>query len=375
MSSFDSGLCLQLGLPHQIEHDCALTLKDLIGVEAVRFFLTGAQATQAAISIGLNYSRRFLVAKAQGGWHGANPWSLQGVKYPHGIHYAGTDFGGAPSGIEASTILYEFNNCDNLEVLFHTHGNNLGVLIVEPVLGNCGMIPATREFLNCCRDLASEYGVILIFDEIVTGFRVAPTTMGRHIYKIEPDIVVVGKIIGGGMPLSAIGGRSELFNEGIWKRMLSPMSDGGTFSGHPLTLQVANRFLTFLRDNAVDIYPEITRRARRLQRETYEIYSSCGIEVDIPLLRNLDGIDFPIASLRLISDLSRYVPSNPISHWDKESVLHNFRDSTLRMCFILNGILPWQGIGCVVATHSDEDIDNHLIATRAVVNQLDGVLD
>ena len=363
------GLALQVGLPNVLEYELAELICRMLNYDWVRFTTSGTLATQAAIALGLSFTGRPLVVKAAGGWHGGNGWSLKGVRYPFGIGHEAIEADALPLSINEQVLTLPFNDSDTLEECFRRHGDRIGVLILEPVLGNSGMVPATLEFLRNARGLTEAYGSVFILDEVVTAFRVAPTTMS-NLYGVKPDLVTLGKVMSGGMPLSALCGSREILTAANPATGLRPFIEGGTYSAHPLALKLAARMIMHLSEDADSIYPPMLERAGLLQRAVKAAYDRCGIQTHIPALENPDGITFPIAAVRFVTDMNRYDGKNPVSHWDRATTNFMLRDETSRLALMLRGVFPWQGVGCVVAAHSNEDIGRHIMATEEFAYEL-----
>ena len=152
--------------------------------------------------------------KMGGGWHGGHPWGLVGVSYQSKAADGpwSVEGQGLPKAATDEVLITSFNDLDMLEKQFREHGNSLACLITEPIIGSGGFVPARREFLRAARELTEKYGVMLIFDEVITGFRFRAGNAGQ-LYGVQPDLTTYGKVIGGGMPVAAVAGRADLMDQ------------------------------------------------------------------------------------------------------------------------------------------------------------------
>ncbi|MHB1347291.1 MAG: glutamate-1-semialdehyde 2,1-aminomutase [Candidatus Humimicrobiaceae bacterium] len=245
-------------------------------VEMLRMVSSGTEAAMSAIRLARGYTGRDKILKFEGCYHGHADGLL--VRAGSGALTTGIpDSAGVPSDYAKNTIIANYNNCEGLEVVFKKFGKELAAVIVEPVAGNMGLVLPDKKFLNLLRNLTFKYGVLLIFDEVITGFRLKYGGAQAY-YGIDADITVLGKIIGGGMPLGAYGaGRKIMKNVSP----LGPVYQAGTLSGNPVAMAAGIATLKLLRDNQ-SIYEEIANKAQVLK----EAYIAAGQKYGISLKVN-----------------------------------------------------------------------------------------
>ena len=223
---------LSFGVPTKIELEFAETIKKYFpSMQMIRLVSSGTEATMTAIRLARGYTNKDLIIKFTGCYHGHSDSLL--VKAGSGALTLGTPSSpGIPAELTNKTIVLEFNDVDQLDKAFKLYANKIACVIVEPIAGNMNFIPASNIFLNKLRELTKKNKSVLIFDEVMTGFRVA-LGGAQSLFKVKPDITTLGKVIGGGLPIGAIGGKREIMKK------LSPTGDvyqAGTLSGNPLSV-------------------------------------------------------------------------------------------------------------------------------------------
>ena len=237
-----AALGLSFGAPTQIEVEMAERITNLIpSMEQVRMVSSGTEATMSAIRLARGYTKRQKILKFEGCYHGHVDSLL--VKAGSGaLTFGVPTSNGVPEAFADLTATLPYNDIDALKEFFQTHGDALACVIVEPVVGNMNLIPPADGFLETLRSLCTEYGSVLIFDEVMTGFRVHPGgAQGR--FDIQPDMTCLGKVIGGGMPVGAFGGRKNIMAQ------LAPLGgvyQAGTLSGNPLAMAVGLKTLELI---------------------------------------------------------------------------------------------------------------------------------
>lgn len=218
---------LSFGAPTEREVDIADLLCELVpSLDMVRLVSSGTEATMSAIRLARGFTGRDILVKFEGCYHGHSDGLL--VKAGSGLlTFGNPSSGGVPAGTAATTMVLAYNDPQGLAEAFKTHGDKIAAVIVEPVVGNMNLIAPTPEFLKAMRDLTAQYGAVLIFDEVMTGFRVGPKS-AQGLFGITPDLSTFGKVVGGGMPLGAFGGRREIMEK---IAPLGPVYQAGTLSG------------------------------------------------------------------------------------------------------------------------------------------------
>ncbi len=221
---------LSFGAPTEKEVEIADLLCDLVpSLDMVRLVSSGTEATMSAIRLARGYTGRDILVKFEGCYHGHADSLL--VKAGSGLlTFGNPSSGGVPAGTAETTMVLTYNDPQGLAEAFKTHGDKIAAVIVEPVVGNMNLIAPTAEFLNAMRDLTAQYGAVLIFDEVMTGFRVGLKS-AQGLFGITPDLSTFGKVVGGGMPMGAFGGKREIMEK---IAPLGPVYQAGTLSGNPI---------------------------------------------------------------------------------------------------------------------------------------------
>ena len=255
------------GAPTEGEVELAETLAAALpSLEMVRLVSSGTEATMSALRVARACTGRWKVIKFAGGYHGHADAFL--VQAGSGALTGGVPSSpGVPPGVAADTLVCRYNDLESVEAALHANAGLVGAIFVEPVAGNMGLIPPVPGFLQGLRRLAAAHGALLVFDEVVTGFRVAYGG-AQGLYGVLPDLTCLGKIIGGGLPVGAYGGRAELMRH---VAPAGPVYQAGTLSGNPLA--VAAGLATLERLRAPGTYEQLARlgeQAARLLRQTAE---------------------------------------------------------------------------------------------------------
>ena len=239
-AELDKGL--GFGAPTEIETSLAKKICQLMpSIELVRMVSSGTEATMSAIRLARGYTKRDKIVKFEGCYHGHSDSLL--VKAGSGALTLGVPTSpGVPSDLAKHTLVLEYNNLDSVKALFSKMGEEVGCIIVEPVAGNMNCILPKEGFLQGLRKLCDVYGSVLIFDEVMTGFRVALGGAQAY-YQVKPDLTTLGKVIGGGLPVAAFGGQREIMNQ---IAPLGPIYQAGTLSGNPLSMASGLAMLSIL---------------------------------------------------------------------------------------------------------------------------------
>ena len=294
---------LTFGAPTEKELILAQLVHEMMPVmEVMRLVNSGTEAVMSAIRVARGYTGRDLIVKFEGCYHGHSDGML--VKAGSGaITTAVPDSGGVPEGYARNTLVAVYNDPSSVEELFKLHGERIAAVIVEPVAANMGVVPPAPGFLQLLRELTSRHGSLLIFDEVITGFRLAPGGACEY-FGIEPDLVTLGKIVGGGMPLGAYGGRREVM------KSVSPdgtVYQAGTLAGNPVATAAGIAMLRLLQSRK-SLYESLQRRGMKLA-EAFR--SSFGDRVTVNQIGSLLSVFFtsdPVTDYRsaLKSDLKAF---------------------------------------------------------------------
>lgn len=252
------------GAPTEKEVVLAQMICDAVpSVEMVRMVSSGTEAVMSAVRLARGFTGRDKILKFEGCYHGHSDGLL--VKAGSGALTTGVpDSAGVPVDYTRNTLTAPYNHCEELEKVFKAFGNELAAVIIEPVAGNMGVVLPNMEFLKRLRELTLQYGAVLIFDEVITGFRVAYNG-AQGLFGIAPDLSVFGKIIGGGMPVGAYGGRKDIM------AMISPSGlvyQAGTLSGNPVAMAAGIKTLQLLK-RTPSIYTELQEKAEKIEKAFY----------------------------------------------------------------------------------------------------------
>lgn len=254
-------------------------------MEMLRFVNSGTEAAMSALRLARAFTKRDKIIKFAGGYHGHADGLLS--KGGSGLATFGIpESPGVPQSYTQHTLVVPYNNLKAVEQLFQRYPEEIAAVIVEPVAGNMGVVPPQPEFLPGLRKITSEFGALLSFDEVITGFRL---TYGgaQTLYQITPDLTCLGKIIGGGLPVGAYGGRRE-----IMKMMapVGPVYQAGTLSGNPLAMTAGIETLKILRQSGV--YDQLEAKTSKLAKEIVKAAAEAGVNVHIPRVASLLTVFF-----------------------------------------------------------------------------------
>lgn len=261
------------GAPTEGETELAkLVCQAVPSVEMIRMVNSGTEATMSALRLARAFTGRDMIVKFIGNYHGHSDSLL--VKAGSGALTHGVpDSPGVPTDIVKNTISAGFNDIQGIKEIFERYGDKIAGVIIEPVAGNMGVVPATQEFIDFLRNITTQYGTLLIFDEVMTGFRVA-FECAQSLYNVKPDITCFGKIIGGGLPVGAYGGRKDIMSK---VSPAGPVYQAGTLSGNPLAVAAGLTTLRILK-NTSSIYEELEKKSKILEEGFKENAKKLGVE-------------------------------------------------------------------------------------------------
>ena len=231
---------------------CKLVIERVPSIEKVRMVSSGTEATLAALRLARGYTGRNKIIKFEGCYHGHSDSLL--IKAGSGVATLGLpDSPGVPEGTAKNTITVPYNDLEAIKIAFENYGDDIAGIIVEPVAGNMGVVPPKDGFLQGLREITNDYGALLIFDEVMTGFRVG-YNCAQGYFGVTPDLTCLGKVIGGGLPVGAFGGRKEIMDK------VAPVGNiyqAGTLSGNPLAMTSGYETLSQLTPESYEYFQEL----------------------------------------------------------------------------------------------------------------------
>jgi glutamate-1-semialdehyde 2,1-aminomutase len=277
---------LSFGAPSEAEVEMAeLLCERLPGMEMVRLVSSGTEATMSAIRLARGYTGRDAIVKFEGCYHGHADSLL--VKAGSGaLTFGNPSSGGVPADFARHTLVLDYNDSQQVEDLFKARGDEIAAVIVEPVAGNMNLIMPRPDFLPTLRRLCSQYGAALIFDEVMTGFRVGPGG-AQGLFDIQPDLTTLGKVIGGGMPVGAFGGRREIMEQ---IAPLGPVYQAGTLSGSPVAVAAGLASLRLV--GVPRFYEHLETRTRQLVEGLVAAAVEAGVVFSAQSVGGMFGLYF-----------------------------------------------------------------------------------
>jgi len=340
------------GAPTEQESILAELIVDAVpSIEKVRMVNSGTEATMSAIRVARGFTGRNTIIKFAGCYHGHVDSLL--VQAGSGALTLGTPSSpGVPDGATRDTHLLEYNDVEGLNNAFEKHGKEIAAVILEPVVGNMGVVVPSTEFLTALRSLCTENGSVLIFDEVMTGFRVAFGGAQSH-FGVTPDMTTLGKIVGGGLPVGAYGGKSEIMD---CVSPVGPVYQAGTLSGNPLA--TASGIATLSTLKAENPYPQLEAMTEKLTTGLSKIATEHSI---------------PHSVARVGSMFTLFFNTDPVTNFAVSSKNDTDRFSTYFHGMLDRGVyLPCSQFEAnfVSAAHTDDDIAATLEAAEEVLGQI-----
>ena len=340
------------GAPTVLENHMAKEVIERVpSVEMVRMVNSGTEATMSAIRLARGYTGRDIILKFEGNYHGHGDSLL--IKAGSGVATLGLpDSPGVPETIAKNTLTVPYNDLDSLRAAFEQYGDSIAGVIAEPVSGNMGVVPPVEGFLQGLREITEEYGSLLIFDEVMTGFRVGYHSAQGY-FDVTPDLTTLGKVIGGGLPVGAYGGKREIMEN------IAPAGEiyqAGTLSGNPLAMTAGYETLSAL---SKETYEEINKKIDQL----VEGYRQAAKEFDIPLCINRAGSMFGVFFTN--EDIINFETAQS-SNLDYFAQYYRF--------MMEEGIFlpPSQFEGLFLSTaHTDQDIEKTIQAVRTAFSKIE----
>lgn len=344
------------GAPHKLELELAKKIVETVpSIDMIRFVNSGTEAVMSTIRLARGFTGKDLIVMFEGCYHGHSDSVLASTKHKHSS--------GIPDGSSQNTITCPFNDLEALDRCLANHKGKVAGVIIEPVAGSMGVVAPQPGYLQGLRELCTKYGVVLIFDEVLTGFRIAYGG-AQLLYDVEPDLTCYGKALGGGMPIGAYGGKREIM------RKLMPIGDvyqAGTFSGNPVTMAGAIAILDQLSDpKAYDILEE---RSKQMFDGVAQSISNINKQ------RSAAGINSPIPlQLARVGSMFAFLFSpHPVTNFEESKAIDAETFAKFFHDILANGImLPPTAVdaACLSVVHSHEDIQRTVAVCEQALAKL-----
>lgn len=339
------------GAPTVAENELAeLIIEAVPSVEMVRLVNSGTEATMSAIRLARGYTGRDLIVKFSGNYHG-HVDSLLVAAGSAAATLAVPNSPGVTAGTSKDTLILEYNDTQGLAAAFKEHAGKIAAVILEPVCGNMGCVTPTDEFLTALRGLTQNDGALLVFDEVMCGFRVA-FGGAQSLFGVTPDLTTMGKIVGGGLPLGAFGGKREIMEHVL---PAGKVFQAGTLSGNPIATAAGIAMLTALRDTPP--YEGLEQISRRLEAGLAEAASTAGVEHTIN---------------RVGSMMTLFFHPGPVTAWKSAAECDTELFSKYFWGLIERGVyMPCSQFEAlfVSSAHTEQDIDDTIAAAKEVFAQ------
>jgi glutamate-1-semialdehyde 2,1-aminomutase len=368
--ALNDGFGLQTGFTDRLQAETAEILCRQTGAERVRFTTSGTLATMYAIMLSRAFTGRDLVMKVGGGWHGAQPWALKGIGFEAmgGLGFQKVESEGVPLSVTDKVIVSTFNDPDVLRDHFRQYGDRLACFIVEPFIGVGGFKAASREYIQTAWELAQQYGFLLIFDEVIAGFRFRAGNFGA-LYGIQPDLATFGKIMGGGMPVAAVAGRAEVMGLAGRASGNRVRFSGGTYSAHPASLLAAKTLMTYLVTHEAEIYPRLAQLGEETRQRMTEAFVQEGI---LARCTGYGNEILPGSSMFMIHfPYHEDAPLNRPEDWFDPTVCDvTLTHKVLDLALLLEDIFMLHSHGAVSWAHTEADIDLLAEACQRVARRI-----
>ena len=317
------------------------------GIEKIRFCVSGTEATMYASRLARAFTKRKLIAKAQMGWHGANDT----LYYDVGGIFDGEGPPGLPNTKEAGILTFEINNEHTFDMI-NKNSDDLAAIILEPVLGGGGGFPVEKEFLKRLREETERHEIFLIFDEVITGYRFTDALFQNEL-NVIPDLTTMGKIIGGGLPIGAVGGRKDIIERSSPEVENQVLIGGGTFSGYPLSMVAGLKTLEILNDSQQQ-YQRINQEGNKLLNNLNQLFG----DEKLPIIAKGHK------SIIMLHALSKWI-ENPsikeiIKFKDKK------REALLQLSLFNRNVSGLHGLGSISMAHAHD----HIVKIQEVVEEI-----
>ncbi len=346
------------GIVFEQHIEWAELIRELIpSAEMVRFCCSGTEATMYAVRLARAFTGRKTILKLAGGWHGANPDLSVGIKSP----FEREESLGLVPELQKYTKVIFFNDISKSREIIDQNRDDLAAVLLEPLPGEGGFVPGTTEYLKMLRRETERLGSLLIFDEVISGFRVSLGGAQERL-GILPDVTTLGKITGGGFPVGALAGNREILEKSSpemkgqkWEKILI---GGGTFSAHPFTAAAGLAMLRYLKEHAQEVYPLLDEKGRKARAGVQQALRKAGVDAVTTGIGSLFQTHFPLRQ-EVVLDSPQSI--------HRETDLQK-RELEFRIRMLTNGVHVMHGGGGISIAHSEEDIDK-IIQTAETVGR------
>jgi glutamate-1-semialdehyde 2,1-aminomutase len=368
-SEIDEDRGLITGFPTRQQAELAELIRSRVEADRIRFTTSGALATMNAILLARAATGRRVVIKIAGGWHGGHPLAMKGIHtYDDGLRVV--ESAGLPACADTDVVVTRFNDIEDLERVFNEYGSEAACFITEPMVGAGGLIFADPTYLRRARELTREHGALLIFDEVITGFRLHAGPL-QALYRITPDLTVFGKAIGGGMPVAAVAGTEEVMSlaaPGV-EHGRAVKFDGGTFSAHPAAMAAGIVFLRFLIEHEDEIYPYVGGLGRMARAGIEERLAAFGINARCGGDASPVTDDSSLIAVHVLTDGSESVRT-PDQVYDPSRSDMVLRDEIFKLAMLKEGFHVVHGYGGISFAHTEAQIQGSLDAFERIAKRL-----
>jgi len=372
-AAFTAGFGLQSGFTDSLQVQTAQLLCSRTGSERVRFTSSGSLSTMYAIMLARAATGREKVLKIGGGWHGAQPWGLVGVDYHtgNGSSFQHAESRGLPSAVADQVLVTGFNDVEMLEEQFRGNGSSIACFIVEPFMGSSGSLPASLAFLTKARELTRQHGALLIFDEVISGFRFCAGSVSR-VFQVQPDLATFAKIIGGGMPVAAVAGRAEVMD--LAGRGGGVRFSGGTYSCHPASMLASVTMMRHLVSHEQEIFPRLALLGEEARLTVEQALRAGGLPARCTGYGNDAIPGSSMASVHFPFD-EGCACNSPEQTRNPDVCDVVLSDTVLQLALLLEDVFVMHGLGSVSAAHTHKDISRLGDACRKAAQRIVSLLD
>jgi len=336
------------GIPNEPQVEYGERLKAAVPtLKKMRFTATGAESTQYAVRLARLFTKRKLVGKSLGGWHGGNDALTYHMSHPYtdDAFYNGVSF--------------DYNDRESFDKMVKDHGKDLAAVIIEPVIGAGGGIPPEGDFLKYMREETASRDILLVHDEIITGFRLRYGTAGNKIFGSEPDLLTLGKAAAGGMPLGVYGGREDVMALAAPGAKGGRWVGGGTFSSHPLTMAAGIAVLDSLEEKKGD-YDQLNKMGDSFRTKLNDMLQ----EMNAPLIGTGYG------SINFVSHLTSVLKEPLRTPGQLGALFDHDKQDIFQGHLMQEGVFGYHGLGALSFTHTEEDVERTLLGISESVRKM-----